>query len=235
MHVDAVFFDAGNTILYPDPPVGQVYAAALQRAGVSAPVHAVQARFEKVFSTHPRPANPASPDTDCAGAMRDWWKQIVRETFAPFGTVDGFDELFDGLWEHFAVGSAWKLYEDVLPTFESLRGSGRSVGLISNWDARLEGILDELDLRTQLDWKVISYEVGAEKPDAAVFRRALDMCGLPPDRVAHIGDSYLDDVVGARNAGMHAVWLQRNGNGHTEVDVPVVQNLHHLLQLLNQP
>ncbi len=131
-----------------------------------------------------------------------WWRSVVRECFRPYGRPDAFEETFEGLWQHFARGAAWRIYDDVLPAFGALRARGKRLGLISNWDARLDGILDDLGLAERLDCVVISHHVGAQKPDPAIFRRAAELCGIAPGRALHVGDSYEDDVLGARAAGM---------------------------------
>jgi putative hydrolase of the HAD superfamily len=97
-----------------------------------------------------------------------------------------------------------------------LRRRGKGVGLISNWDVRLEEVLADLGLLERFDWVVISAVVGVQKPDAAIFEHALRRCSLPAGRVIHVGDSYEDDVLGARRAGLRALWLRRDGPADAE-------------------
>ena len=107
------------------------------------------------------------------------------------------------------------------------------VGLISNWDARLSALLAQLGLNERFRWTLISAHVGAAKPDPAIFRQALDLCGLPPEQVVHIGDSLDEDVRGARAAGLHAVWLNRSdGDGSSAPPgVPVIHSLRELPEI----
>ena len=233
MQAQAVFFDAGNTIIYAHPPVGQVYADALRAAGVEAEPDDVAARFRETFARHVRARATNALDAAGGADSKEWWRRVVRECFEPYGPLDSFDEIFQGLWDHFACGDAWRIYDDVLPTFDALRARGKTLGLISNWDARLDGILRDLGLTRRLDSVVISHQVGAEKPAPAIFRRAVELCGLAPGLALHVGDSYEEDVVGARAAGMQAVWLCRDGaTSRTEADVPVVASLRELLDLV---
>ncbi|RKR92163.1 2-haloacid dehalogenase/putative hydrolase of the HAD superfamily [Micromonospora pisi] len=58
---------------------------------------------------------------------------------------------------------------------------------------------------------VTSEDVGAYKPDRAMFTRALDALGLGPDEVMHVGDSFGADVRGAHAAGIRAAWVNRRG------------------------
>jgi len=234
MRVEAVFFDAGNTILYPDPPVGQVYADALREAGVRVSAVEVAGRFRETFGRLSRERSRAA--LRCGGpatAGKQWWRRIVWDCFEPYGPLEGFEELFEGLWDYFAGADAWRVYPDVLPTFEALRARGLRLGLISNWDVRLDAILKGLGLDEWLDHVVISHQVGVEKPHPAIFRRALALCGLKPGQALHVGDSYAEDVVGARAIGMRAVWLCRDGEAgnQADVDMPVIRSLDELPRL----
>ena len=58
---------------------------------------------------------------------------------------------------------------------------------------------------------VISEEAGISKPHPDIFRMALDRLGTPPDQSVMVGDSWAMDVVGARAAGMRAVWYNPDG------------------------
>jgi FMN phosphatase YigB (HAD superfamily) len=53
--------------------------------------------------------------------------------------------------------------------------------------------------------------VGCYKPAPDIFARALDRLGLAPSEVLHVGDSDVDDVAGARAAGLRVAWLNRDG------------------------
>jgi FMN phosphatase YigB (HAD superfamily) len=56
-----------------------------------------------------------------------------------------------------------------------------------------------------------SQEVGFAKPDPRLFRVALERARSSPIDTVHVGDSWDADYLGARGAGLHAVWLNRAG------------------------
>jgi putative hydrolase of the HAD superfamily len=66
---------------------------------------------------------------------------------------------------------------------------------------------------------LISETVRAYKPDGLVFQRALEQLGLPPHEVLHVGDSEVDDVKGAKDAGLQVAWVNRDGRSRRP-DVP---------------
>ena len=93
---------------------------------------------------------------------------------------------------------------------EVLRGRVK-IGVVTNGpSARQRDKLGLLDIRPGgLDALAISEEVGAVKPDPAIFQAALGKMGVPPEQAAMVGDSWENDVLGALGTGMAAVWLNR--------------------------
>ncbi len=232
MEVDAVFFDVGNTLIYPEPPVGEVYAEALREAGIPCEAPEVERQFEAAWQRLRAERDPATLEygTTEAEAL-SWWRQVVAESFRPFGRPEDFESLFRRLWEHFASGMGWSIYEDVPETLAELRRREIGIGLISNWDIRLEKVLRDLGLWERFDWPVVSAAVGAEKPDPAIFRHALGRCAVPAERALHVGDSYEEDFLGARKAGLRAVLIRRDGAGTEGAEV--VSSLSEVLELLD--
>lgn len=234
MDIECVFFDAGDTLIYPDPPVGEVYAEALRRRGIPARWSDMEGHFRSVLADMRARRDQDGADYGPGDRQaRRWWREVVRLSFEPFGVPDSLDEVFEELWEHFASPEVWRVYADVFPTLGALRGMGLRLGLVSNWDSRLAPLLQELGIRDRLDACTISCEVGVEKPDARIFARALEACGVAPHRAAHVGDSYTDDVMGAVGAEMLGVWLRRDGTaGPATARSRVIASLDELPDLL---
>jgi HAD superfamily hydrolase (TIGR01549 family) len=93
---------------------------------------------------------------------------------------------------------------------EGLRARYR-LGLVSNFDhgPTARQILADHGLAHRFDPIVISDEVGRRKPHPAIFEMALRAAAVRADEALFIGDSVDDDVVGARNAGVRVVWLNK--------------------------
>lgn len=104
---------------------------------------------------------------------------------------------------HFSV------FPDVERTLRSLRARGVRLMLVSNWHAGLRGFCRAFGLDKYFDVIVSSFEAGYEKPDPRIFAIACARLGLQPEQVLHIGDNPVDDVEGARAAGLAAVHLER--------------------------
>ena len=101
-------------------------------------------------------------------------------------------------------------YEDVVPALRRWRADGLRLVVVSNWDISLHEVLRRTGLRELLDGVVCSAEVGAAKPDPAIFQAALELAGLAPADVVHIGDSPEEDVAGALAAGIRSLLLRRD-------------------------
>lgn len=86
-----------------------------------------------------------------------------------------------------------------------------------------------------VEFILVSEAVRAYKPHRLVFERALELLGLEPADVLHVGDSDVDDVQGARAAGLRVAWVNRDGRprrpGVPEPDFEI-RDLTELLALL---
>jgi putative hydrolase of the HAD superfamily len=93
-----------------------------------------------------------------------------------------------------------------LALLRALRSHG-AIGVISNNLAEEQrGKLEACGLRDLVDVLVVSEEAGVAKPDPEIFRRALRRAGSRPEDAVMIGDSWSADILGARAAGIRAVW-----------------------------
>lgn len=188
--IRAITFDVGGTLIEPWPSVGHVYAEVAARFGVrSIEPETLTQNFIRAWK--------ARASFDYA---QESWFGIVRETFGEHAAQLP-REFYHAVFERFVEGDAWRVYEDVRPTLAALAGRGMKLGIISNWDARLRPLLANLDLSRHFSSIVISCEVGATKPDARLFARAVEELGVAADELLHVGDSVEMDVRGAERFG----------------------------------
>lgn len=231
---DAIFFDAANTLLYPSPSVGTQYSEVATRYGVTTTADEVQHAFRQAWGQvqaqseqDPTRYGIGEPDG------RRFWHALVHATFTQIALPEDFDRFFDELYERFAAAAAYRLYPETLPVLQRLRRDGYIVGVISNWDSRLTGILEGLGLMDQLHHVTISAVVGWEKPHRAVFDHAVNAVSVSPGRALHIGDSLREDVQGAAQAGLQPLWIQRQEA--PESAYPVIRDLSGVLDWLDTP
>lgn len=152
-----------------------------------------------------------------------WWRAFQAAMMAtPFGLQRDIAvaSLGSALAEHGCSADAAALCEEQFQHWRTapLRPGSRAfldrvrlpICVLSN--------IDRADLESALSYHGLSFaavvtseDVGAYKPAPQMFRRGLDMLGLPADKVVHIGDSLTADIAGAQAAGMAAIWVNRRG------------------------
>ena len=214
--VDAVFFDAGQTLIYVYPSVGSVYSEVARLHGVNADPQKLQDAFRAEWrrAAEMRPAEPPfASDFTSEQAERAWWREMVANVFTLHPGLktfsNQFDAFFDDVFRHFAKPEAWRVYEDVTPTLDRLRQAGIPCAVVSNWDSRLPILLEQLGLLPYFAFVLTSAEIGCAKPDPRIFEAAVARLNVAPERTLHIGDSAVDDAAGAHGAGLRPILIDR--------------------------
>jgi putative hydrolase of the HAD superfamily len=121
------------------------------------------------------------------------------------------DNFFEVAYEHFAEAGVWKLYPEVPEVLEELAPRLR-LAVISNFDGRLRLILQHLGISKFFSHIFISSELGADKPDPEIFRRALNIIDLDANEVLEVGDDPERDWKAAKAAGLSVFQLDRPRN-----------------------
>ena len=124
-----------------------------------------------------------------------------------------------------------EFYEDVLPCLERLHKRYR-LGAITNGNANI----GRVGLGHLMEHSVSASELKIAKPDKLIFHKLVERFGVPPGRVLYVGDHPEIDVIGSQNAGLQAVWINREYNAWPEnLAKPghQISNLHELELLLN--
>jgi putative hydrolase of the HAD superfamily len=208
----AVFLDALGTLIRLEEPWPTLTELLRERHGVEVALadarRAMLAEMDHYRRCCVRAADPGS-----LAELRRECAEIVRSELGLERNGISDDALIATLLD----ALCFEPYDDVLPALGRWRDSGLSLIVVSNWDISLHDILRAIGLRELVDGVICSAEVGAAKPDPAVFHAALELAGVPAERVVHIGDGLEEDVAGAEAAGIEAVLLHR---GEGAIDVP---------------
>ncbi|MZH46425.1 MAG: HAD-IA family hydrolase [Nitrospinae bacterium] len=212
----AVFFDVGGTLIRVHPSVGDVYARHARPFGYSGSAQVLNEGFRKQWKK--MGGIESLGNQTGAEAEKNFWRTLVYEVFQPLGGVERFDEYFDLIFEAFREKSNWRVYEDVIESniLETLKKRGVMMGIISNWDSRLNSTLENIGLAQYFDFILPSAVVGSAKPDKKIFEEALRICGVEPHEACHIGDEIRTDVAGAESVGIHPILLDRDNRFEKE-------------------
>jgi putative hydrolase of the HAD superfamily len=135
-------------------------------------------------------------------------------------------------WE--AYNRRCEISADTRSTLATLRAAGKSLGIVTNgqteWQSRkIEG----LGLDSLFDVILISEREGIRKPDARIFDRARERCGIDrPAEAMFVGDHPDVDVAGAHAAGMVAVWKRVPYWTLTTTDAITIDRLSEILPVV---
>jgi putative hydrolase of the HAD superfamily len=128
--------------------------------------------------------------------------------------VEGFDPgLAPALNARYSaeVSGRIRLFDDAISTLEGLRADGFRLAIITNGPADMQREkVARFGLEPYVDALVIEGVFGHGKPDKEVFEHALSATGVEPEDAWHVGDNLYADIGGAKNAGLHAVWIHRD-------------------------
>jgi putative hydrolase of the HAD superfamily len=209
--IKAIFFDAVGTLFHLTATVGHHYALVGSEVGLTLDAHQLDGAFYSAWKKMLRRAAIVGPrENDDKG----WWHELVDLVLAQVApSLSEFDRdnFFEVAYEHFAGSGVWELYPEVPNVLEQLRPSFQ-LAVISNFDGRLRFILQHLGISKFFMHVFISSEIGADKPDPEIYRRALKLIDLKPNEVLHVGDDPERDWEAASGAGLSIFRLDRPKN-----------------------
>jgi putative hydrolase of the HAD superfamily len=209
--IKTIFFDAAGTLIHLPKSVGFHYSYVGERIGLRLDAGALDAAFADSWKQMPqRPAIDGPREDDDKG----WWRELVNrvldQTAPALGQLDR-DAFFEGAYSHFAEAGVWELYPEVSDVLQELEGRFH-LAVISNFDGRLRMILEHLGVSNCFAHVFLSSELGADKPDQEIYRRALRLSRARPNETLHVGDDPERDWGAANAAGLSIFRLERPRN-----------------------
>ncbi|MGB5816224.1 MAG: HAD-IA family hydrolase [Thermoanaerobaculia bacterium] len=208
--IRAITLDVNGTLIHP-PRLFDIYSEVLARHGTEVEAFELESVVRLVWQ-----------ELECSvgygedrfaahtEGARGWWGRFADRVCEHLGVERPSRFAKSELYDRFARAEAWEIYPEVPRVLNQLAARGIPLAVVSNWDERLPGLLEDLDLVAGFEAIVYSAGVGAEKPHPAIFQRALELLGEPPSLALHVGDRRREDVEGAQAIGMRALHLDRH-------------------------
>lgn len=234
--IRTVFFDAGFTLLQPNPSSPEICQRVCKRLDLHIHIDEVTKRIDEAEDYYFRQARLNSHTWASEQAINEFWIDYYMNLLRPF--VEEHDEprlyqLARLITEEFAKYTSWQVYPDVIPVLETLKAHKYTLGVISDWGIALGPILRSLHLTHYFDCLLVSAVTRHAKPSPALYEAALQRANSIPDYTIHTGDSYIHDVLGARAVGITPILLDRHRNlEESHVDCLLIHSLSELLELL---
>jgi putative hydrolase of the HAD superfamily len=219
--VKAVLIDLYDTLVWTDWPV--LRERIEERAAVSG--RALLDGFERTR---------VARSIGTYGSLDGDLAEVLRE--AGLDRDDALvEELADTITTFMETGV--HLWDDSLPALRELRARGLRTAVVSNCDHGTRPVVDRLGLTEETDAVVLSFEVGVAKPDAGIYRNALEALGASPEESIFVDDQ-LVYCEGAAAVGVRPFLILRddarplegvsNANGGPEV----IRDLRSLIDRL---
>ncbi|MFX1507014.1 MAG: HAD family hydrolase [Promethearchaeota archaeon] len=126
----------------------------------------------------------------------------------------------------------WTLYQDVIPCLTKLKHF--PLGVISDGDGEQQRRkLAFTGINSYFKSIVISGEVGLQKPHPKLFKQSAKELNLSLDEMLYIGDQLEKDALGAFNAGMQGVLINRTNRNHESSEIRIISELTELPQIID--
>jgi len=227
--IQAVFFDAGYTLLCMDPDQTTIFLTvcnALEIAIDRDKLADAVARANSLLAPRPARERPMPFSQETVDRFWTEYNRLLLAVCAVDATNERHAEL---VYRRFTAAIRWRIYDEVRPVLSTLRRRGICLGIVSNWTGDLEEVLEKIELHHEFDFVLDSARLGYEKPHAEIFQEALRRARIPRCAGLHVGDSPEHDVEGALACGLRAVLLDREDRHLNFARAPRVTSLQGLL------
>lgn len=221
--IDAITFDFYNTLVYHRHGSGRgaMLMEYLAEQDLESDPWEHQVLYD-VFQRHDKAYSPEfSADRKRRYAVeiaeRVFWRLNVR------ASVGAAANHAANVWDLLGPSSL-SVFPEVPDTLQLLHHAGYRLAIVSNWQRGLRHFCADLGIADMFEHIVASAEVGIEKPNPQIFHDTCHRMQIEPHRTLHVGDSVLDDIEGARSAGMQALLVRRGESGLSE-GIPTIASL----------
>jgi putative hydrolase of the HAD superfamily len=201
MTIKAIFFDAGNTLIFIDPrvvlPIFREHGAEVDEEGFRE--SEFRARTQLVRRV----------EEGAFGTENHIWSEYFQNLSLGSGVPeDRLEEVGERIRAVHRERHLWTYMDPATPdALDRLSEAGYRMAVISNADGRVEGLIEGAGIRDRFEFVMDSEVEGVEKPDPEIFLRGCRRMGVDPAESLYVGDLYPVDVVGSRNAGLKAVLI----------------------------
>jgi len=209
----ALFLDVGWTLIYPERSLWETLADIATRAGTPMSAAGCEASIYPLWQgMQARAVSAFLADAEYGDSEEEFvglFRQLGQVALAVAGVPDASGELVEQFMQTQADWGTWRVFAEVPEVLAAFKSEGYLLAAVSNATSDLTEFLEYLGLARFFDVILASAAEGMRKPDRRLFRRALQRTGVTPAQAFHVGDLALEDVLGARSAGVPVALMDR--------------------------
>ncbi len=198
--IRAVLFDVGDTLILGHPKYWLLPLLEARGLLPQAQLNRLPQAMREAYS-HYAEKHMAAASEETAHAF---WRIFHWEVLNGIGLGQHADEIAEYLRSNWRNPQVWPLTPHAHEVLQAIKNRGLKLGVVSNWDWTLPGVLEATGLAPYFDYVGVSALEGLAKPDPRFFETVLGKLEVAPSQAIHIGDSP-DDINGATAAGIEAV------------------------------
>jgi putative hydrolase of the HAD superfamily len=204
-----VLLDALGTLVALEPPAPHLRRLLAERLGVEVTDEQARAAIAAEIA-HYREHFWSGRDAEAVATLRADCAEVLRRALPPSPALAAIPT---AEMTRLLLGALrFRAFPEVPAVLAEARRRSVRLVVVSNWDASLPDVLERVGLAPSLDGVVASAAVGAAKPSPEIFAAGLAVAGASAEEAIHVGDTFADDVEGARGAGIAAILIARDGS-----------------------
>jgi putative hydrolase of the HAD superfamily len=203
---ELITFDFGDTLVTSEPPHLTRIWMTLKELDVVRTLQEVERAY------HLSDSNVSAALLEEGGfTPEDYQRRLGEGLLKELGVEAGLQKLLEDLYRQLvAVRPERVMVKGADKLLAELKKRGYRMGIISNNDGTTRRKCQAVGIEGYFEFILDSTLEGMVKPDARVFKKALERAKVSADQTLHIGDLWGCDVLGATSAGLFAGWIRNN-------------------------
>tara|TARA_Y100001970_G_scaffold70127_1_gene89272 strand:- start:530 stop:1237 length:708 start_codon:yes stop_codon:yes gene_type:complete len=138
------------------------------------------------------------------------------------------------LWDYVKnTKSTLKLFNDAENILNKLKNKNLTTGIVTNFDSDGKSLSKSLNLPNLIDYVITSKDAGASKPSKKIFEYSLKIMKINAEDCVFVGDQIDTDIIGAQNAKITPILIDRKNLSSDFKECTVINNLNELLEVIN--
>lgn len=238
LSVRHVLFDLGGTLMHTRGDWASVFdqsdqalTNALQQYHIELDARLFRARLREYYAQRDKDFQ----ETTYHFVLWELLKDLGHAEVAESVIRSALDAMFS------ITQSNWMLEEDAVETIRQLKLNNYKLGIFSNAgdDKDVQTLVESFGIRTYFDFVLSSAACFYRKPHTRAFEIAMARWNILPEEAAMVGDSLPADIFGAKNAGMHSMWITRRAEFSADEEQTIhpdfrLGSLHELFLILER-